>query len=366
MSEKIKLIESFEVAVPLPQPLQLGSIAISNREYVLVRIKDKEGRCGSAVGLTRNAPIVQTVLRTIAPHLIGKSFEDYADIYNTIIQANTPLGTNGIFWRALSLVDCAMYDLKAQRAGKPLFAFLNGELRAIPCILVGGYPLSTETTESLCIQAYKMEALKAAIIKIGSCGDFEQDTRRLNAIRNAIPQGPPLAIDLYWQCSSYEKLLPEALQWEHLNMAWIEDPFAFDDYKNSADLSRLISYPLAIGDEQAGFRSFERLMNEGRVGVVRLDATVCGGVSAFLRVAKLAGDYGLPVSCHLFHQLHAQLACAAPTVKYVEQFLPEANLDCLHLLLNADLPLADGMITASTDCKSIWDWNEDRINIYRK
>lgn len=366
MSNRIAMIEAFEVSVPLPQPLELGAISITRREYVLVRIRDDEGRCGNAVGLSRNAPVAETVVRTIASRLTGRLFEDYDDHYNTIVKENAPLGTNGIFWRALSLVDCAVYDLLAQRSGKPLFAYLNGRQRPVPCALVGGYPLSTETPASLQDQALEMEKLNAAVIKIGSCGDFARDTERLATIRDAVPQGPPLAIDLYWQCPSHKKLLVAAKQWERLNMAWIEDPFAFDDYASTSKLSEQLSYAVGIGDEQTGFRNFERLITEGRIGVVRIDATVCGGIRAFLRIASLAADHGLPVSCHLFHQLHAQLACAAPAVKWVEQFLPHAGLDCLHLLLRSEPPLRNGTITGESGCKSIWDWDEKSIDVYRK
>jgi L-alanine-DL-glutamate epimerase-like enolase superfamily enzyme len=366
VSEKILNIEAFNVVVPLPQPLSLGSLRIPDREYVLVRIRDKEGHCGTAVGLTRNGPIAGTVLRTIIPHLIGRPFEDYDDLYEIVIQANTPLGTNGIFWRALSLVDCAMHDLLAQRAGKPLYSFLEGERRDIPCLLVGGYPVPSETMRSLQDQAEKMLVLNAAVIKIGSCGDMVRDTQRLKAIREAVPNGPPLAIDLYWQFRSPKKLVHEAKRWETLRMAWVEDPFAFDDYESAAALSSSLSYPVAIGDEQAGHRNFQRLMDQGKIGVVRLDATVCGGVKAFLRIAKEANERNLPVVCHLFHHLHLQLACVAPAVKYVEQFLPGLGLDSLDLLWKSDIPLRNGKLTAGNLNSGIWDWNEEKINLFRK
>ncbi len=181
-----------------------------------------------------------------------------------------------------------------------------------------------------------------------------------------MPDGPPLAIDLYWQCESHEELLSKAKCWSALRMAWIEDPFAFDDYKSASALSKDLSYPLAIGDEQAGERNFERLMDEGGIGVVRLDATVCGGVKAFLRIAQAAHERNLPVVCHLFHHLHVHLACAAPAVKYVEQFLPGLGLDSLDKLWNSDIPLKNGLLTPTDGPGSIWDWNEAQINLYRK
>ena len=110
MSDRLLQLEAFEVTVPLPRPLQLAAMRIVNRQYVLVRATDGGGRCGMAIGLSRSAPVAEWVRRCVAPHL-KVSAEDYQPAYDRCLRANVPLGTNGIFHRALSLADIAVHDL---------------------------------------------------------------------------------------------------------------------------------------------------------------------------------------------------------------------------------------------------------------
>lgn len=365
MSGKIHLIEAFDVVVPLPKPFTLGKINISRREYVMVRVYDDEGNYGTSVGLKRSAPIAETVYQTIVPHLHGRELAEYDSLYNLVKKTNAPLGTNGIFMRALSLVDCATYDLLAKRSNMPLYEYLGGSYRELPYVLVGGYPIPEETKETLQKQAIEMNELKAAVIKIGSCGNLAKDTERLQQMREVLPDGPPLAIDFYWQFNTHKELLPEAQKWENLQMAWLEDPFEFDNHSAVKALSGLLPYPVAVGDEQAGEESLLHLMDECKIKVLRLDATVCGGVKAFLKMADYAHQRNIPVVSHLFHHLHVQLACATLGVKYVEIFNPASNLDSLHLLWTTDDSLK-GKLSPEHYPSGVYPWDEDKIAYYKK
>lgn len=355
MSDRITQIESRHLTVPLPEPLRLGGYEISARDYVLVRVRDSDGCSGSCVGLSRGAPVGMTIQRTITSRIVGTDLSTWSETYRRVVTANTTLGTNGIFWRALSLVDCAVYDLMAHRRGVPLYTHLGGMPRDVPRGFVGGYPVPGETDDSLGDQARRAAGLGAAFFKIGSSGDFERDNHRLRAVRNAIPRGPDLVIDLYWQCESAERLLPWARKWVEYRMAWVEDPFAFDDIDSARELSAAVG--VAIGDEQSGVRHMCRLMDEGRVRVLRLDATVCGGVTAFLQIAREAGRRGVPVSCHVFHPLHEHLARAVgPVVGWTEQFLPGSPLDALEGLWREESD------TALEQPGVGWGWNETLID----
>lgn len=363
MSNSIQSAAALNVSVPLEKPFTLGKMYIARRDYVIVKITDEEGNCGIAVGLKRNAPIAETIYQAIVPHLLGQDVAAYDALYEVIKKRNAPLGSNGIFLRALSLVDCAMYDLLAKRSGMSLYRYLGGTYREVDYVLVGGYPVPEENEQTLRQQAMEMNALKASVIKIGSCGSIAKDTERLQCIRDALPEGPPLAIDFYWQFNSYKELMPDAQHWDRLRMAWLEDPFEFDNHSSVKELSALLNYPVAVGDEQAGLESFLHLMDEGRIGVLRLDATVCGGIKAFLKIAAHAHQRGIPVVTHLFHHLHVQLACAAPAVQYVEVFNPASNLDALHLLWTADEPLRGKLAPGASS--GIWPWDEDKIEYYK-
>lgn len=365
MNNILQRLEAFEIILPLPKPLRLGEMVIPHREYTLVRAYDAEGRAGTAYGLSRNAPVAATVRKTIAPFLEQRSLAAYDSHYKTAVNANIPLGTNGVFWRALSLADCAIHDLLAQQAGQPLCRYLGGGPRVTPTILVGGYPLPDETAVSLGDEIAYLAGFQPAGIKIGSCSAYDRDTRRLETCRRAMPDGPPLMIDLYWQASDAHALADEAQKWAPFNMGWIEDPFPFDDFENIATLAERLSYAVAVGDEQSGERHFQRLMDMGHVGVLRLDATVCGGVQSFLRICEWAQERNIPVATHVYHFLHAQLASVAPNVKWIECILPELGLESIHLLWQKNLPWDEGGLEPGVAPGVGYAWDEEAIAYYR-
>ncbi len=359
MSGTITRIEAFEVILPLPTPLRLGSMFIPHREYALVRMYDGEGNVGAAYSLSRNAPIGATVKKTIAPYWKDQALDDHEALYAQTVKANVCLGTNGIFWRGLSLVDCALYDLLAQRAGQPLWEYLGGSLKEIPVMLVGGYPSPDETPESLSQQMQEMAAHTPSGIKIASCSDHARDTERLKICRQAIPDGTPLMIDLHWNGGAAETLLPEAQKWEAFNMGWLEDPFAFDDFENVAKLADELSYPVAVGDEQSGVRHFRRLLEQGRIDIARLDPHVCGGIRAFREIADIAAQLNRPIACHGSLLLNAHLAAAIPNVRWVEYLPPD--LEPVNLLFTQDLEPQHGCLRLDKTPGVGYRWNASAI-----
>jgi len=362
MSGAIDDIEAFHVRVPLPCPLRLGQMMIPDREYVIVKIRDEDGQIGWSYGLGRNAPVAETISRTITPIWRGRKLDEHDAFYKLAVQSNVCLGTNGIFWRALSLCDCALYDLLAKRENKTLAEYLGGTLRSVPCMLAGGYPLPDESPQSLAEEIEQMAAQQPVSIKIASTTDYQRDTDRLRLARKHAGD-TPLMIDLFWTADPVEPLIRAATEWRDLGIGWLEDPVPFDHYEEAAQLARATGLPIAIGDEQSGRRQFDRLMQEAKVAVVRLDATVCGGVRAFLQIAQAAADRGLEVACHVFHHVHTQLACVATNVRCVEQFPTSLGLDSIHELWKSDLSIRNGSLhpDATASCGVGYLWDESAI-----
>ncbi len=366
MGGQLVSLEAFEVRLPLPRPLRLGAIEIPDREYTLVRARDDEGHVGTAYGLSRNAPLAALIARTVAPYWRARPLDDHPLFYAHAVEANVCLGPQGVFWRALGLADCALYDLLAIRAGQPLYDYLGGGPRRVRALSVGGYPSPDETAASLAAQVETMLEDSPAGIKIASCSDYASDTQRLRVCRAAMPDDLPLMIDLHWGARDAAALLPEARVWDKLGLGWIEDPCAFDDIQSIAHLAAQLRSPIAVGDEQSGHRHILRLMDEGHINVLRLDATACGGVRAFMALAAAAAERGLSVSCHVFHHLHAHLAAAAPNVGWVEYMRPAFGIESIHLLWDDDLRPADGGFLASPSSGVGYAWNEDAIEWYRR
>jgi L-alanine-DL-glutamate epimerase-like enolase superfamily enzyme len=360
----IARVEAFTIRLPLPRELRLGAMVIRDREYVFVRLYDDAGTCGTAYHLSRSAPIAAVVHRTLLPYWQGQPLDEHPRLYAHSVRANVALGTNGIFWRALSLVDCALYDLLARRAGQSAAAYLGGRLRPVPAMMVGGYPVPDASLADLQAEAQQLAALRPTAIKIGATTDPYLDTQRLAACRQVLPRDLPLMIDYYWSVEDVTAFASAAQGWGELNIGWLEDPVAFDDYDGLAYLAQHMPCPVAVGDEQSGVRQFTHLMDAG-IGIVRLDATVCGGVRAFVAIASMAAARGLRVACHVYHHIHAQLACAVPGVAWVETMPHWGGLDAAHLVMQHDLALRDGTLHPQGTGWG-WDWDEDKLAYYRE
>src|SRR5439155_6229012 len=79
-----------------------------------------------------------------------------------------------------------------------------------------------------------------------------------------------------------------------------EEPLAPDDYVGYAKLTAASPLRIAAGEEESERRSFLQLMDVGRIDVVQIDLTRCGGFTEAMKIASLAADRGLPVVNHGF------------------------------------------------------------------
>ncbi len=361
----ITKIEAFNVRVPLGRPLKLGAIEIPYREYVIVCIHDDDGNRGISYGLNRNAPIAEVIHQSISGMWLKKNVVEHGHLYDLTLKANICLGTNGIFFRALSLFDCALYDLMAIQVKIPLYKFLGGTSRLFPVMLVGGYPVPDENRESLEREMKLFGSYNPSGVKIASTTIPELDRERLSICREYLSDDIPLMIDCVWAQRDARKFAKEVQKWGDLNMGWIEDPFLPDDYDSIRYLSEKTRINVAVGDEQSGYLNMLRLMDLGKINVLRLDATVCGGIRAFMKIADEAHKRDIPVACHIFHQTHMHLACAHPAVKWIEYMLPESDIESYHRLWEQDLKLENGHFFLTEESGIGTKWNNSAIAHYR-
>ena len=89
--------------------------------------------------------------------------------------------------------------------------------------------------------------------------------------------------------------------------------------------------PIAAGEDVFGANVFLDLVSG--IGLLRVDATTCGGVTGALQAIAIAAATGRTVFPHVFAPLHVHLACAFPNVEAAE-FIPESSgADPLSALL---------------------------------
>ncbi len=344
---KISSVRAITCEIPLERPIVMGDLRFNSREYVLVIIETDEGVRGLGYGMTRNAPVAAIVERNLGPLLVGQDPSMTEAIWERLYYRNLTIAGRGIFMRALSAVDIALWDVKAQVAGQPIWRLLGGARERAPLTVAGGYAGEGVTLEALGREVDDYASRGFSIIKIAA-GDLASDTERIRTAAAAIGGRAELAYDAHWAWRDLYTTVPAVLGWRDLGLAFIEDPFAPELVGLAPQFRQDTGMRLALGEDAVGRWAFQELFRSIVPDVVRIDATTMGGISEAVKVCALASVHARPVIPHIFPEIHVHLAAGLPTVSAVEMTVPEYEIDLAYRLFSDWIQIEAGSIVAPT------------------
>lgn len=342
MNSRIIAVDVFECRVELPRVLNLGNISIAYRDYTIVRLRDEQSKEGVAWGYSRGADIASIIRGSFSPELLGTDPSWCEQTWTKLYGLNPYVNQGGLYLRALSLIDIALHDLECSRSGQ---RFLGAASAPGPITIACCYPVRDKTILEEAAEAQRIVNAGYRSLKVCAMDGGPGDLKRLRAIREAVGFDVELKIDLHWLWTTSEAARDFVHELEELNIAWIEDAFPGDAIDELRRLKELTRIPLAYGDEQNGRYYMGQLITSGAVDVLRLDATVVGGITEFLRLGHIANAAGLSVSAHLFEEYHAAPLGLLECATNIERFEPNSGLDEIDRLRTLT---ADGVV---------WDWD---------
>ncbi|MEO5671608.1 MAG: enolase C-terminal domain-like protein, partial [Ramlibacter sp.] len=191
---KIKSVEPFILHVPVTgSQIADSTHSITHWGVVGARIETEDGLVGHGfTGTHAHLPGDQLIARCIttchAPLLVG---EDASDVQRLWLKlARNPalqwIGRAGITTLSHAAIDIALWDLKAQHAGVPLWKLLGGQVRDKVRAYntdIGWLSIPDDKLVEGARRAVD-EGFTGIKIKVGSA--VERDLRRLEAVRRAI------------------------------------------------------------------------------------------------------------------------------------------------------------------------------------
>ena len=337
---KISSVRSVTCSVPLSRPIQLGEITYTSRDYAVIEIRTDEGISGFGYGMTRGGPVSEIVNDLLGPQIIGEDPLLIESIWHGLYLRNLTLGPRGLLMRGISMIDLALWDIKGKAAGLPVWKLIGGDRTEVQALVAGGYPREGRSLDDLAaeISGY----LDRGIRKIKIASDTpSSDTDRLEAARSAAKNNW-LAIDLHWSWPDLPTAQSLATAWKRFDLAWLEDPFPSDATALLTRLRDVTPIPLALGEDGTGRWQYRDLIANHSPGYLRIDATVMGGMTEAVKVCALAEVEGIPVSPHIFPEIHVHLAAAFRNVFAIEFTDPPQEIDLVHALLSETLHITDG------------------------
>ena len=334
MSPRIRAVRVGTATLPLPAPLRLGPMEVTEREYAAVEVETEDGLVGKAYCLTRNAPVAACVERLVAPVVTGRE-ADPERLWEDCSRATVAIGRTGLVVRAIGLVDIALWDIASQSAGMPLWRHLGGTDPVVPVVMVAAYPLADRSPESLAEDVIRYGAAGYTLLKIARDPDRARMRRLLETAAAGLPATARLVVDAgYGWCSSAEALA-ELPDWGDTPLAWLEDPLVPEDAEGCAAIRRGRRPPRRSrgrGDAHHNVPCAAR-----REGARRPAARRAGARRhhAGRRVQALAAERDVPVSFHIYPEVSVHLATlrAGSIVETFDPELPGGNpLDPAHML----------------------------------
>jgi L-alanine-DL-glutamate epimerase-like enolase superfamily enzyme len=234
----------------------------------------------------------------------------------------------------------------------------------VPAYASGGYYLPGKTPDKLGeeLAGYVKDGFKAVKMKTGRLSPREEEDR-IRAARVAI--GPDVLLMLDANNAWHD--LPTALlymnRFEAYDPYWIEEPFSPDDLDNHAKLAERTSVIVATGEIEAGRWRFKEMLDKQAAEILQTDATVCGGVSEWRRVAATAASYGVTVSPHAWHDVHVHLAASAPNARFVE-FMPDDHIVNFRRLIDRQLVAENGDLLLPQTPGLGWNFEGEAVAKY--
>ena len=288
-------------------------------EIITVEISDEDGATGTGYTFTgghNGGAIFDIASREFPPHVIGEDADRIEKLWNKLWWVSHYGGRGGPTVLALSALDIALWDLKAKKAGMPLWKLLGGFDPAVPCY-AGGIDLHL-TPDQLLEQSERNVArgFRALKMKVGR-DVLSEDVDKLAALRNHFGEGFALMVDANMKWSVAEAIRA-ARAFRPYHPVWLEEPIIPDDLEGHAKVAAEGGLPIASGENMRTIWEFRYAITVGRISFPEPDVTNCGGVTPFMKIAHLAECFNLPVTSHGAHDITVHLLAAAPNRSYLE------------------------------------------------
>lgn len=298
---RIADIRAVPVSFPVPaeKSVRLGIGRSVKRDAVLVRVETHEGhvgwgeahhgRCPGAI-----AKLIDTTLREL---VVGMDAHDVSGVWARVFKMQLAShGMGAAAAMALSGLDIALWDLRCQATGWPLYRLLGGSAKPVKAY-AGGIALGWQEPRLLAEEALFHIASGYRAIKLRVGDTAVKDIARVQAVRKAVGDEIDILVDANtnYTLDDVRKVMPA---YEEAAVGWLEEPFAPQDRRAYAVAATLGRVPLAAGENQFTRYEFATLLEDGQVQFVQPDLSKTGGITEALRIAAMASAVKLTVNPH--------------------------------------------------------------------
>lgn len=340
-------VETHAVSIPLEEPVAFATRVVEQRDHAVVYVKTDEGieGLGYTLGYGGAELIASAVDDILASMIIDEDPNDTEKLWREMFDGTVQIGRKGVMLRAISIIDIALWDIKAKAANQPLYKLLGAHAEKVPAYASGGYYREGKGLDGLReeLTRYIDRGHDAVKIKVGG-ESVEKDRERVQVARETIGDERALLMDANGKWDNKWEAVNACRQFGEYDPFFIEEPVMPDSISLMAEVNNTLDYPVVAGELEFNRYGFADLMEKGAVDIIQPDVTVVGGITEWMRVAHAAATYDIPVAPHYNWDLHVQVLAAIENGLWAEYFHRDSDVKVFDDLMEHPLDPVDGYL----------------------
>ena len=317
---KITNLRTSVVHFPFEPPIDGGPLHLRSADCVLVFLETDAGLVGEGLVFALNnqrVAVINEMVLSLAPLVVGLDPQLGGSFSALAFRETGFLGRSGVTVIGIAGVDNALWDLRGKAAGLNVARLIGAYTTTVPAYHSGGLWISRSIDELQREAAdFVTQGWRAMKMRIGK-PNTKDDVARVRAVREAIGPDIALMVDSNQQLTVARAIRLGRLL-EEFNLTWFEEPIPFYDHAGEAEIAAALTMAVASGETEYTSRGMHDMLKARAADVLMPDLQRMGGPTEFLKAARLAEAYNVPVSSHLFPEMNLALLAACPNTMFLE------------------------------------------------
>lgn len=283
--------------------------------------------------------------------LIGEDPLNNEYLYEKMYRSSVAYGRKGSVIAAISALDIALWDIKGQAAGMPVFMLLGGRTKEyIPTYYSRLY---TRNLDQLQAEAahYKAEGFTGMKLRCGypltdGNAGMKKNVEMVRKVRETVGDDTEIMLECYMGFNfNYSRQLLKEL--EPYNLRWIEEMLLPDEIHNFSKLKNYTEIPLSGGEHEYTRFGFYDLIKADALDIFQFDTNRVGGFTEAQKICTLAYMNGVEVIPHggQMHNLHVVMSSfASPMAEYFPQTEIEVGNEMFWYIFDGEAIAENGKL----------------------